>query len=360
MMPVRAGVESCLGYPASTCQIPVRAIMDSFYLPLSSPGNASSDEPVLASGTGDDELLDAYSLAVTRAVGTVSPAVVKIDVSDGAGRGGSGSGFIFTPDGLVLTNSHVVHGASRIRLTFLDGSSATAMSIGDDPDTDVAVLRTEHMLTPAASLGNSKGLRVGQLAIAVGNPIGFQFTVTAGVVSALGRSMRGSSGRMMEEVIQTDAALNPGNSGGPLVDSRGRVIGVNTATILGAQGLCFAVGIDTAKYVVSQILQHGRVRRSWVGIAAQNVPLPRRLVYEYKLPVTSGVMVTHIDPQGPADKAAVHEGDIIVSFAGESVSAIDELQRLLTAERVGQRLPLMVLRGVSLLDLSLTPAHRAG
>ena len=291
-------------------------------------------------------------------MGKVSPAVVKIDVRDGPSRGSSGSGFVFTPDGLVLTNSHVVHAADRITLTFLDGATADAMRIGDDPDTDIAVLRTHHMFTPSAALGNSKGLKVGQLAIAVGNPFGFQFTVTAGVVSALGRSMRASSGRMMEEIIQTDAALNPGNSGGPLVDSRGHVIGVNTATIMGAQGLCFAVGIDTAKYIASQILLHGRVRRSWIGIAAQNVPLPRRLVYEYKLPASAGVMATHIDPQGPAEAAGLREGDIIVSFAGERVSAIDELHRLLTDDRIGRRVPLVVLRGVYLQDLTLVPQHR--
>jgi S1-C subfamily serine protease len=333
--------------------------MDNFYLPLSSNGTEPSGDQNLTSLSSDDEVLDAYSRAVTTAVGRVSPAVVKIEVNDGSARGGSGSGFVFTPDGLVLTNSHVVHNSSRIRLTFLDGASANATRIGDDPDTDVAVLRTDHVLTPAATLGNSKDLRVGQLAIAVGNPFGFQFSVTAGVVSALGRSMRASSGRMMEEIIQTDAALNPGNSGGPLVDSNGRVIGVNTATILGAQGLCFAVGIDTAKYIASQILQHGHVRRSWIGIAAQNVPLPRRIVYEYKLPVSSGVMATHIDPQSPAERAGLRDGDIIVSFAGESVSAIDELHRLLTADRVGKNLPLMVLRGVSLLELSVIPANRA-
>ncbi len=207
-------------------------------------------------------------------------------------------------------------------------------------------------------LGSSKDLTVGQLAIAVDNPFGFQFTVTAGVVSALGRSMRSSSGRMMEEIIQTDAALSPGNSGGPLVDSLGRVIGVNTATIMGAQGLCFAVGIDTAKYVASQILQHGRVQRSWIGIAAQNVPLPRRLVYEYKLPASSGVMATSVDPEGPAGKAGLREGDIIMGFASETVSGIDELHRLLSADRAGNRLPLLALRGVQLVVVTVMPTHR--
>jgi S1-C subfamily serine protease len=333
--------------------------MDHLYLPLGSPNDwQSGGEQVLTTQVNDDELLDAYSRAVTTAVGRVSPAVVKIDVRDARARDGSGSGFVFTPDGLILTNSHVVREASQISLTFLDGATSSAMRIGDDPDTDIAVLRTDHMLTPPATLGNSKDLRVGQLAIAVGNPFGFQFTVTAGVISALGRSMRSASGRMMEEIIQTDAALNPGNSGGPLVDSNGRVIGVNTATIMGAQGLCFAVGIDTAKYITGQILRHGRVQRSWIGIAAQNVPLPRRIVYEYKLPVSSGVMATSVDPQSPADKAGLRDGDIIVSFAGESVRGIDELHRLLSADRAGKSLPLMVLRGVRLVDLTVTPEDR--
>ena len=333
-------------------------MMDDLILPLSSPDWNSTDEQAFTPSADDSELFDAYSRAVTHAVGQVSPAVVKIDVSDGRSRGGSGSGFVFTPDGLVLTNSHVVHAANRVTLTFLDGTTANAMRIGDDPETDLAVLRTDHMLTPAAVLGNSKNLKVGQLAIAVGNPFGFQFTVTAGVVSALGRSMRSSTGRMMEEIIQTDAALNPGNSGGPLVDSQGRVIGVNTATIMGAQGLCFAVGIDTAKYIASQILQHGRVQRSWIGIAAQNIPLPRRLVYEYKLPASFGVMATSVDPESPAGKAGLRGGDIIVSFAGESVSGIDELHRLLSGDRVGKLLPLMALRGLHLIDMTVTPTHR--
>ena len=331
--------------------------MDDFFTTLNTP---EVDSGIVASfdhhpNTG---LLDAYSRAVTTAVDRVSPAVVKIDVRDGRSRGGSGSGFVFTPDGLVLTNSHVVHGAKHISLTFLDGITASAVLIGDDPDTDIAVLRTEHLLAPIASLGSSKDLRVGQLAIAVGNPFGFQFTVTAGVVSALGRSMQGSSGRMMEEIIQTDAALNPGNSGGPLVDSTGRVIGVNTATIMGAQGLCFAIGIDTAKYIASQILQHGRVRRSWIGIAVQNVPLPRRVVYEYRLAADSGVMATSVDPDGPAARADMRDGDIILRFGSETISAINELHKALTADRVGKAQPVLVLRGVSLVDLTMTPAAR--
>jgi S1-C subfamily serine protease len=327
-------------------------------LSTSSPGWNSDADQVLDTPANESELFDAYSRAVTAAVDRVGPSVVKIDVSDGGPRDGSGSGFVFTPDGLLITNSHVVHAAKRIKLIFPDGETTSAVAIGDDPDTDIAVLRADNIETRPAVLGFSKNLKVGQLAIAVGNPFGFQFTVTAGVVSALGRSMRASSGRRMEEIIQTDAALNPGNSGGPLVDSVGRVIGVNTATIIGAQGLCFAVGIDTAKYVASQLLQYGRVRRSWIGISAQNVPIPRRIVYEYKLPVSSGVMATELDAAGPAAKAGIREGDVIVSFAGEAVRAVDELHRLLSAERIGQRQPLVVLRGASLVNLSVTPANR--
>ena len=293
----------------------------------------------------DSDLLDSYSRSVTQAVERVSGALVKIEVEtrrrpnranpQGSTQQGSGSGFVFTSDGLILTNSHVVHHGVKFSLTFTDGSHSGAVLIGEDQDTDVAVLRTEHPVFSPAPLGVSKRLRIGQIAIAVGNPFGFQFSVTAGVVSALGRSMRSASGRMMEEIIQTDAPLNPGNSGGPLLDSTGCVVGVNTATILGAQGLSFAVGIDTAKFVVAQILQHGRVRRSSIGIAAQNVPIPRRLVYEYKLPVSTGVMVTARTPVGAASVARLEEGDVIVGFAGQPVGGIDDLHRLLTTERAG-------------------------
>lgn len=320
------------------------------------------EKPVIAD---DSELLDAYSRAVTHAVEKVSSSVVKIDVrTSGDGnrppREGSGSGFVFTPDGLLLTNSHVVHGAEKISLTFTDGEQAGAVLIGDDPDTDIAVLRADHEVVRPAYLGSSKQLRVGQLAIAVGNPYGFQFSVTAGVVSALGRSMRAGSGRMMEEIIQTDAALNPGNSGGPLVDSNGKVIGVNTATILAAQGLCFAIGIDTAKYIATQILQHGRVRRSRIGIEAQNVPVPRRLAYEYKLPVSSGVMATKIAAGSAASRAGIREGDVIVSFAGEPIEGIDDLHRLLTAERAQKEQSVNVLRGIAMRHLKIVPEDESG
>lgn len=306
--------------------------------------------------SGDEALLDAYSTAVIKAVERVSPAVVKIDVKKtGRGRGGSGSGFIFTPDGLVMTNSHVVHDAGSIHLTFADGQKASAMLVGDDPDTDTAVLRTDAAALSPAVLGKSQNLKVGQLAIALGNPYGFQFTVTAGVVSALGRSMRAESGRMMDEIIQTDAALNPGNSGGPLVNSQGEVIGINTATILPAQGLCFAIGIDTAKFVVSQLLQHGRVRRSWIGIAGQNVPLPRLLAYEYQLTIDTAILVNEVYPESPAAQAGLSSGDIIVAFGAKATGGIDELHRLLTADAANQSTRLTILRGVERRQLQIIP-----
>ena len=320
----------------------------------------SGDARVISSRLDDGDLLDNYSRAVTRAVERVSGSLVKIDVQSSwrvnrPGNEGSGSGFVFTPDGLILTNSHVVHGAAKISLTFTDGGRSGAVLIGEDPDTDIAVLRTEHPVFSPAPLGISKRLRIGQIAIAVGNPFGFQFSVTAGVVSALGRSMRAASGRMMEEIIQTDAPLNPGNSGGPLLDSNGWVIGVNTATILGAQGLSFAIGIDTAKYVVAQILQHGRVRRSSIGIAAQNVPIPRRLVYEYKLPLSSGVMVTTVAANGAASVAGLEEGDVIVGFAGQPVGGIDDLHRMLSTERAGKPQNVSLLRSTALKHLMIVP-----
>jgi S1-C subfamily serine protease len=323
---------------------------------LASPSPSDSINANEPAATDDSFLLDAYSTAVTRAVERVSSSVVKIDVkSSSSHRGGSGSGFVFTPDGLVLTNSHVVRGGSRFQLTFNDGQQALATLIGEDADTDTAVLRTDAATLQPVVLGCSRTLRVGQLAIAVGNPFGFQFTVTAGVISALGRSMRSATGRMMEEVIQTDAALNPGNSGGPLVNSRGEVIGINTATIVSAQGLCFAIGIDTAKFVASQLLQYGRLRRSWIGIAGQNVPLPRRLAYEYQLKEATGILVVSVQDGSPASRTDLREGDIITAVADQPVAGIDALHRLLTADRAGTILSLEVLRGVEMLQLSIKP-----
>src|SRR4029078_4182773 len=277
----------------------------------------------------DEGLLDAYSRAVIEAAERVSPSVVYIQVTgrrEGRRRrpgpeevAGSGSGFVFTPDGFILTNSHVVHNSSKIDVTLMDGRKFQAQLIGDDPDTDLAVIRiTAPNLVPA-QLGESQSIRVGQLVIAIGNPYGFQYSVTAGVVRALGRSLRAQSGRLMDGVIQTDAALNPGNSGGPLVNSRGEVIGVNTAMIFPAQGICFATSIDTAKFVAGRLLRDGRVSRSYIGFAGQNVPIPRRIVRYYQLPVESGVLIVSFENntnRSPAKEGGLLTGDLIVNFDG--------------------------------------------
>ena len=316
----------------------------------------------------DSALLDAYSQAVVGAAEKLSPSVVKIDVAQAAKsssgepreRQGGGSGFVFTPDGLILTNSHVVHEATRIQVSFADGRRFPAQTVGDDPATDLAVVRVdipnhEAPSLVAAPLGDSQKLRVGQLAIAIGNPYGFQYTVTAGVVSALGRSLRSYSGRMIDDVIQTDASLNPGNSGGPLVTSDGQVIGVNTATIMGAQGLCFAIGINTAKFVAGRLLQEGRIRRSYIGVEAQTTPLHRRLVRFYNLPQESGVVVISVTAGSPGQKAGLREGDVIVALDGKSVAGVDDLHRLLTDARVGVNNSLTVLRWTEKLELSVVP-----
>jgi S1-C subfamily serine protease len=313
----------------------------------------------------DSELLDAYSRAVVSAAERVSPSVAKIEVTqtararngDSRERHGGGSGFVFTPDGLVLTNSHVVHDASRIQVSLPDGRHLPAHLIGDDPATDIAVIRIDAPSLPAVELGDSQKLRVGQLAIAIGNPYGFQYTVTAGVVSALGRSLRSYSGRMIDDVIQTDASLNPGNSGGPLVSSDGKVIGVNTATIMGAQGLCFAIGINTAKFVASRLLQQGRIRRAYIGVEAQTVPLHRRIVRFYDLPKETGVMVIGVESASPAQKAGLREGDVIVALAGQAVGGIDDLHRMLTEAQVGIKASIVVIRRTEKLELPVVPAE---
>jgi S1-C subfamily serine protease len=300
--------------------------------------------------------------------------VVRLDVRrrvrgrDARGRevaheiGGSGSGFIFTPDGLIVTNSHVVSGAASVAVTLNDGQTFQAGLIGEDPDTDIAVLRVAGHRLPSVALGESRALRVGQLVVAIGNPYGFQCSVTAGVVSALGRSLRSQSGRLMDDVIQTDAALNPGNSGGPLVSARGEVIGVNTAVILPAQGICFATGIDTAKVTIAQLLQHGRVRRARLGLAGQNIVLPRRLVRHYGLAHDGALQVASVERGGPASEAGIEPGDIIVGFAGQPVAGFDDLHRLLTEEKLGARAPLTVLRRGQRLTLRVSPdeAPRSG
>jgi S1-C subfamily serine protease len=309
-------------------------------------------------------LLDAYSRAVIGAVEKISPAVVNIEVhqsvrsrrrAEPQERHGGGSGFVFTPDGLILTNSHVVHDASRIEVTVADGRRFPARIIGDDPATDLAVIQIDGSGLTAVGLGDSQALRVGQLVIAIGNPYGFQSTVTAGVVSALGRSLRSYSGRLIEDVIQTDASLNPGNSGGPLVASDGRVVGVNTATILPAQGLCFAIGINTAKFVASRLLRDGRIRRSYIGVSAQTVPIHRRLVRYYELLKETGVVVLSTEPNSPAQRAGLREGDVIIALEGQPVAGVDDLHRLLTEVRVGATSELTVLRGTEQLHLAIVP-----
>lgn len=312
---------------------------------------------------GDSALLDAYSRAVVSAAEQVSPSVAKIEVTQSGRsrngqereRHGGGSGFVFTPDGLVLTNSHVVHNASRISLSLPDGRRFPAPLIGEDPATDLAVVRIDGPDLVAAELGDSQKLRVGQLAIAIGNPYGFQYTVTAGVVSALGRSLRSYSGRMIDDVIQTDASLNPGNSGGPLVSSDGKVIGVNTATIMGAQGLCFAIGINTAKFVASRLLTQGRIRRAYIGVEAQNAPLHRRIVRFYDLPKETGVIVLAATAGSPAQKAGLREGDVIIALGGQPVAGVDDLHRLLTEAQVGVKSTVSVVRRTERLELEIVP-----
>jgi len=315
----------------------------------------------------DDNLLDAYSKAVISAAERISPAVVNIEVQKKPeGRRtthfrlpdemrGSGSGFIFTPDGFILTNSHVVHEVSRIDVTLSDGRRFQADLVGDDPDTDLAVVRADGSKFVAAPLGDSQKIRVGQLVIAIGNPYGFQCTVTSGVVSALGRSLRSMSGRLIDNVIQTDAALNPGNSGGPLVNSMGEVIGVNTAVILPAQGICFAIAINTAKYIAARLIKEGKIRRSYIGLGGQNVSLHRRFVRFFHLPVESGVLVVSVEKDSPAQKAGLLEGDIIIGFDEQPVVGIDDLHKMLTEEKVRVCSKLTILRRSEKLEIPVIP-----
>jgi S1-C subfamily serine protease len=328
------------------------------------PRDASGDPP--APQPGDEGLLDAYSRAVIGAVEAVAPSVVNIEVHPSGrasgtakrkARGGSGSGFLFTPDGLILTNSHVVHQAESIEVTLQDGRHLLATPVGDDPDTDLAVIRVHGDDLKPAGLGDSAALRAGQIVIAIGNPLGFQATVTAGVVSALGRALRSRTGRLMDNIIQTDAALNPGNSGGPLVDTRGEVVGVNTAVILPAQGLCFAIPSNTARWVAGRLIQHGRIRRGYLGLGGQTARLQRRLVLELKLPAEAGVLVLHVDRDSPAQRGGIAEGDIIVRLADQPVPGVDDLQRLLTEEVIGRPTPLTVLRQGRPWELVVEPAE---
>jgi S1-C subfamily serine protease len=317
----------------------------------------------------DGELLDAYSTAVVEAARRASPAVVNIDVrhhpvpgarGHRAPGGGSGSGFLFTPDGFILTNSHVVHGATTIEVTLSDGRNFPATLVGEDPETDLAVIEITAPNLACVEFGDSAAIQVGQLVVAIGNPYGFQYTVTAGVVSNLARSFRSANGRLIDNIIQTDAALNPGNSGGPLVDSRGRVIGVNTAIIPAAQGICFAIPGNTAQFVASRLIRDGRIKRSYIGVAGQNVPLHRRVVRYFDLPYETGMLVVGIEPDSPAQKADLQEGDVIIELDGRPVRDIDDLQRLLTDERVGVEIPMVALRRTEKRDLRITPVETPG
>ena len=329
------------------------------YLLDSYPADAGAAAPGEA---GERIYFDAYSEAVASVVDTVGPAVVRVDTrarSGKAGRGGVGSGVVISPDGLTLTNAHVVNGARDIRLSDTEGRTTEARLLGIDSDTDLALLRADAARSLAfAPLGDSKQLRRGQLAIAIGNPLGFESTVTAGVVSALGRSLRATSGRMIEDVIQTDAALNPGNSGGPLVSSRGEVIGINTAVIVGAQGICFAVASNTANHVLSEIILHGRVRRGYIGVAAQTVPVPRRHAVAAGIDNRLGAMLSAVEPGGPAGSAGLMSHDLVVGLDGEPVTGVDDLIRLLDRNRIGRLVAMDVLRLGRLRSFAVTPTER--
>lgn len=301
----------------------------------------------------DAELLDAYSQAVIAAVEAIGPAVVRIELP----RGG-GSGFVFTPDGLVLTNNHVVERDGPVTVTLPAGRSVRADLVGRDPDTDLAVLRISGASLPWASFGDSRDVRVGQVAIAIGNPYGFHHSVTAGVVSAVGRSLRSRSGRLIEDVIQTDAALNPGNSGGPLVTTRGDVVGVNTAMILPAQGLCFAIAGNTARLVASRLIRDGRIRRGYVGIVGQQVPIPRSIARRHQIAVSSGVTVASVEKESPASAAGIRGGDVIIAFADQVVTGVDDLHRCLTDDCIGVPSSVGVLRGSERLQVTVVPRER--
>jgi len=318
----------------------------------------------VASQRDDAALLDEYSRTVVGAAERVAPSVVNIDIKQRvAGRrgpreiGGSGSGFIIAPDGFILTNSHVVHAAAQIAVNLPDGREYPAQLVGDDPDTDLAVIRIDAPQLTHVRLADSENLRVGQVVIAIGNPLGFQASVTAGVISALGRSMHSQSGRLIDNIIQTDAALNPGNSGGPLVNSAGEVIGVNTAMIRPAQGICFAIASNTAKFVAGWLIRDGKIRRSYIGVAGQNVPMHRRIVRFYNLPLETGVLVVSVEKESPAQLAGLREGDLIIAFNEQPIGSIHELHKMLMGEQIGVEAKLLIIRHTEKLVLAITPAE---
>jgi S1-C subfamily serine protease len=343
------------------------AVSIDFLLNETDPGAPSAttkDVDPVAEGQGDSVLLDAYSRTVVSAVARVSPAVANIDVKQRVNvqRGtrelsGNGSGFIITPDGFILTNSHVVHTANSITVNLPDGREYPAEVTGDDPDTDLAVIRIDAPQLTHVRLADSEKLRVGQLVIAIGNPLGFQASVTAGVISALGRSMHAQSGRLIDNIIQTDAALNPGNSGGPLVNSAGEVVGVNTAMIRPAQGICFAIASNTAKLVAGWLIRDGRIRRSYIGVAGQNVPIHRRIVRFYGLPLETAVLVVSVEKNSPAQRAGLREGDLIIAFNDQPIGSVHDLHKILVGEQIGVSAKLTVIRHTEKLELAVLPAE---
>ena len=330
----------------------------------SDPSPTNRDFDAAEAGQDDSVLLDAYSRTVVSAVARVAPAVVNIDVKQRVNlrRGtrelsGNGSGFVIAPDGFVLTNSHVVHAASSITVNLPDGREYPAQVTGNDPDTDLAVIRIDAPQLTHVRLADSENLRVGQVVIAIGNPLGFQASVTAGVISALGRSMHAQSGRLIDNIIQTDAALNPGNSGGPLVNSAGEVVGVNTAMIRPAQGICFAIASNTAKLVAGWLIRDGRIRRGYIGVAGQNVPIHRRIIRFYGLPLETGVLVVSVDKKSPAERAGLREGDLVVAFNDQPIGSVHHLHKILVGEQIGVSAKLTVIRHTEKLELSILPAE---
>jgi S1-C subfamily serine protease len=335
--------------------------MKKIYKPISSETSISEPPNPILTAAPDDKLLDIYSQTVIRATEKVSPSVVNVGISrkirnrEQDELKGNASGFIFTPDGYILTNSHVVHDVDELEITLSDGRQVKGQIIGDDPDTDLAVIRISASNLKAAPLGDSRSLRVGQLVVAIGNPYGFQYSVTTGVVSALGRSLRTATGRLIDNVIQTDAALNPGNSGGPLVTSNGEVVGVNSAVIYPAQGICFAIPINVAKFVAVPLIRDGKIRRSYIGIGGQNVPILRRLVHYYNLPSETGVLIIMVEKNSPAQKAGLLEGDIIIGFEDKPIQGIDDLHRLLTEDKIGSKINIGVIRQTENLTFNIIP-----
>jgi S1-C subfamily serine protease len=338
------------------------------FISHSTEGSAGNQIPsALPSLSQDPALLDAYSQTVTGVARRVSDSVVHLKVNKKSPNNrpvppnrdaaGTGSGFVISSDGFVVTNSHVVNGADRIEAMLQDGRSFTARVVGDDPATDLAVVKIDGDNLSTVGFGESHKLQVGQIAIAIGNPFGFQYSVTAGVVSALGRTLRSQSGRLIDDVIQTDAALNPGNSGGPLVDSYGNVIGVNTAVILPAQGLCFAVASNLAKFVVGKLILEGRVRRGYLGISAQTVQLPPKWITTLQLTTTGGIQIQQVEPDGPAYNSEIRNGDIIVQFEGKPIGSVDDLHKVLNENTIGRTSSIWVLRDGSLKSLSVIPGE---